>query len=118
MLAMSNGNGNGWHSLRWTLAGALILAFLTGAIAGWRQFTLMEERLAYLLRLNEQQNTMFETFKDGIRALQQQTALNGQTDDVQREKLLEHDAYLREMFRRVRVLEQLIHPTVEKESRP
>jgi hypothetical protein len=99
-------SGNGWKHLQYTLAGAVLLGMLTAVITGWRQFTVLQERQEYLMRLNEQQNALFETMKDSIRSLQQQSALQGLTDGVQREKLLEHDEYFKHILERLRAVEQ------------
>lgn len=101
-------NHNGWKHLQWTIAGAVILAVLGSGVAGWRQFTVLQERMEYLLRLNEQQNALFDSMKDSIRSLQQQSALQGQTDSVQREKFLEHDAFFKNVWERLRAVEQRV----------
>jgi hypothetical protein len=98
-------NGNGWKHLQWTIAGAVLLGIITASITGWRQFTLLQERMEYLLKLNDQQNQLFETLKDSIRSLQQQSALQGQTDATQRERFIEHDEYIKHILGRIRDLE-------------
>ena len=104
MIALTNSNG--WKHLYWTVSGAMILGVLTAGVAGWRQFTVVQERQEYLMRLNDQQNTLFETIKDSLRALQEQNALQGQIDGVLREKLQEHDLFIREILGRLRQVEQ------------
>lgn len=101
-----NGTGNGWKNMQWGIITALILGTLTGMITFWQRFTVMSERMEYLLKLNDSQTQLIETLKDGMKALQQQVALNGQTDDAQRERLMEHDTYIRHILERLRALER------------
>jgi hypothetical protein len=103
---MALNGGNGWKHLQWTIAGAVLIGLLTAGITSWRQFTVLQERMEYLLRLNEQQNHLFDTIKDSLRSLQQQSALQGLTDGVQREKLIEHDEYIKHILGRLRDVEQ------------
>jgi hypothetical protein len=110
---MALNGSNGWRHLYFTVAGAVILGILTASIAGWRQFTVLQERMEYLMKLNENQNLLFESIKDSIRSLQQQSALQGLTDGVQREKLIEHDDYFKHIFGRLRALEHAPPPQKE-----
>ena len=102
-------NGNGWKHLLWTGAGAVGFALLGVGLTGWQKFTILQERQEYLMRLNEQQNLMFESVKDSIRSLQQQSTLQGETDKAQREKLIEHDEYLKHILGRLREIEKQAH---------
>jgi uncharacterized protein YlxW (UPF0749 family) len=100
------GNGNGWKTAQWTIMTALILAVLTGAVTMWRQFTLLQDRQAYLLQLQTSQNQSIQSCQDSVRALQQQAALLGQKDLQTVEKLSEHADFLREILGRLRAVEQ------------
>jgi hypothetical protein len=107
MLNGSPRNGaNGWHSFRWTLGGALLLAMLGGAVASWQKFTVMSERMEYLLKLNDSQSQMLDTLKDATRALQQQIAILAKEDQHHEAELKEHQDFLRSFSERLRQVEQ------------
>jgi hypothetical protein len=101
-----SGSGNGWRSAQWTIIAALILAGFTGGVTLWRQFTVMQERQEYLMRLNDSQNQIINQWQDSVRSLQQATAVAAQADLMVDRKLKEHDDFLREILGRLRKVEQ------------
>jgi hypothetical protein len=101
-----NGNGNGWKSAQWGIISALILASMGGAVAFWQKFTVMGERMEYLLKLNETQSQLIDTLKDATKALQQQTAILAKEDQHHEAELKEHQTFLLSFGERLRKVEQ------------
>jgi hypothetical protein len=105
-LVNSNGPGNGWKQAQWTILVAVILAAVTGAITFWQRFTVMAERMEYLLKLNEAQSQLIDTLKGSTMSLQQQTAILAKEDLHHEAELKEHEDFLRSFGERLRKVEQ------------
>ena len=89
--------------------------FLTATAAGWQRFTVMSERMEYLLKLNDSQTQLIDTLKDATKALQQQTAILSKEDVHHEAKLKEHEDFLRNFSERLRKVEAIVH--TEREQR-
>jgi hypothetical protein len=111
-------DGDGWKSVQWTIVGAVAIAILTGGVAMWRQFTLMQERVDGLMKLNDTQNVLFETVKDGLRNLQQQAALLAHEDVVMAKELKEQRDFLMDAMTRLRAVEQRMGPPIPPGGKP
>jgi hypothetical protein len=116
MLAMAHEDG--WRSAQWGIISALVFAILTGAVAFYRQFSILEERMEALRKLNDTQSQLLDTLKDGARALQQQVALLAHEDVVMAKELKEQRDFLLDAMTRLRAVEQRMGPPMPPGGKP